>query len=453
MILEAKQVNQSPYPKSPQGVPQVELTLTLLTTSYPSRNREKRQMQPHLLKICPHNTPMATRPVHDPRNRNKDSTPKTRQKLSPIPRLTSRISWTVYEGKGKGREGRDLESRKADKENREILNRNGRINSEIFRIMGSSQHEGLHPVRISPSVERRFEYQQPITLVKENEIQGNRRRSEGIQDNIGRGIEREHCSTDQKGVDQMVQPKIHDKESEREMEKDTGCESVKQIDCRLTLQDARFDRGKTNNQTWRLGHFTRPLLRISPLNNSNGIANIPSIRVPEQPLHIQNYTIWNQTLTNILCNSNGTDNVTNKNESRDQNNQLRRRYPPPPPEQGISKEYDLIGDKYTEVFRIHNEHGKERDRTESNSNIPRMGMESSKRNSQNETEEAFTSPTRFIQYEKMDKDGNRDNSKINNKYASLFLNTMDRQKAQAARLRGWNSTMIMDKKTFLDLNW
>ncbi|KAA6364372.1 MAG: hypothetical protein EZS28_040101 [Streblomastix strix] len=281
--------------------------------------------------------------------------------------------------------------------------------------MGNSQHEGLHPVRIYPPVERRFEYQQPITLVKENEIQGNRRRSERIQGNVGRGIEREHCNSDQKGVDQMVQPKIHDKESEREMDKDTRCESVKQIDCRLPLQDARFDRGKTNNQTWRLEHFIGPLLCISPPNNSKGIATVPNVRVPEQPLYIQSYAIWNQTLTNILRNRNGTDNVTKMNENRDQNNQLRRRYPPPPPEQGKSKEYDLIGDKYTEVFRIHNEHGKERDRTESNSNIPRIGMESSKRNSQNETEESFTSPTRFIQYEKMDKDGNRDNSKINNK--------------------------------------
>ncbi|KAA6371037.1 MAG: hypothetical protein EZS28_033437 [Streblomastix strix] len=40
-------------------------------------------------------------------------------------------------------------------------------------------------------------------------------------------------------------------------------------------------------------------------------------------------------------------------------------------------------------------------------------MESSKCNSENETEEAFTSPSRFIQYEEMDKDRNRNYSKIN----------------------------------------
>ncbi|KAA6364129.1 MAG: putative reverse transcriptase [Streblomastix strix] len=37
--------------------------------------------------------------------------------------------------------------------------------------------------------------------------------------------------------------------------------------------------------------------------------------------------------------------------------------------------------------------------------------------------------------------------------ASLFLNIMDHQKAQAARLRGWNTTMIMNKTAIPDINW
>ncbi|KAA6356647.1 MAG: hypothetical protein EZS28_047826 [Streblomastix strix] len=281
-------------------------------------------MQPQLLQTSPQNTPKATRPVWDPRNRNKDSTQTTKQKQNLIPRLTSRISWTEKEREEERREGRDLENRETDKENREILNRNGGINSEIFRIMGNNQHERLYPIRIHPPVERRFEYQQPITLVKDNEIQGNRRRSEGIQDNVRRGIEGEYRNTNRKRTDQMVQPNIHDKESEREMEKDTRCENTEQIDRRLPLQNARLERGETNNQIWRLGHFTGPLLRISPPNSSDGIATIPSIRIPEQLLHIQSNAIRNQTLTNILCNSNGTDNATNKNENRYQNNQLCR---------------------------------------------------------------------------------------------------------------------------------
>ncbi|KAA6398277.1 MAG: hypothetical protein EZS28_006197 [Streblomastix strix] len=172
--LEAKQVNQSPYRISPQGVPKLEPTPTLLTTSHYSRSREKRQMQPQLLKTSPQNAPKATRPVQDPRNRNKDLTPKTRQKQSAIPRPTSQISWTEEERDQERRDGRDLENREIDKENREILDKNGRINNEIFGLMGNNQHERLYPIRIYPPVERQLKYQQPITLIKDNEIQGNR---------------------------------------------------------------------------------------------------------------------------------------------------------------------------------------------------------------------------------------------------------------------------------------
>ncbi|KAA6371780.1 MAG: hypothetical protein EZS28_032692 [Streblomastix strix] len=37
--------------------------------------------------------------------------------------------------------------------------------------------------------------------------------------------------------------------------------------------------------------------------------------------------------------------------------------------------------------------------------------------------------------------------------ASLFLNTMDHQRAQAERLRGWNTTMIINKTAIADINW
>ncbi|KAA6364585.1 MAG: hypothetical protein EZS28_039888, partial [Streblomastix strix] len=154
-----------------------------------------------------------------------------KQKQRSTPRLTSRISWTEQEGKEERRESRDLENRETDNEDGEILDRNG----------------------IYPPKERQSEYQQAITLVKDNKIQGNRRRSKGIQGNAGGRNEREHCNTDQKRINQVIQPDINDKESKREMEKDTGCESFEQIDRRLPLQDARFERSETNNQTWRLG--------------------------------------------------------------------------------------------------------------------------------------------------------------------------------------------------------
>ncbi|KAA6371077.1 MAG: hypothetical protein EZS28_033399 [Streblomastix strix] len=172
-----------------------------------------------------------------------------------------------------------------------------------------------------------------------------------------------------------------------------------------------------------------------------------------------------EALTNILCNSNGTDNAINKNENRDQNNQLCRRHPSPPPEQEIFKERNSEGNRNTDIFRIHYEHRKERDRTKSNSDIPRMGMESCECNCQNEPEDAFTPSTRSMQYEKMDKDRNRDNSKINSEVnrkaklsktvklrSLLFLNTMDHQKAQAAILRRQNTTMIINMIAIPDIN-
>ncbi|KAA6366618.1 MAG: putative Transposon Ty3-G Gag-Pol polyprotein, partial [Streblomastix strix] len=108
----------------------------------------KRQMQPHLLKTSPQNTPKATRPVQDLRNRNKVVTPKIRQKQSPTPRLTSRNSWTEQERKEERREGRDLENHETDNEDSEILDRNGRTNSEKFGTTRINQLDILQLIRI-----------------------------------------------------------------------------------------------------------------------------------------------------------------------------------------------------------------------------------------------------------------------------------------------------------------
>ncbi|KAA6369093.1 MAG: hypothetical protein EZS28_035381 [Streblomastix strix] len=331
--------------------------------------------------------------------------------------------------------------------------------------MRDHQHERFHQIRIHPPVERKSEYQQTTTVVKDNEIQGNRRRSNGVQDNVRRRIERKHYYIDNKGTNQMDKPDINVKDIKREMEKDTGCENTEQKNRRFPFQVVRFERAKTNNQTWRLRHFTRHLLRISPPNSPNRITTIPSIRIPEQLPHVQSNDIQNQKLTNLHRNSNGVNKTANKYENRDQNNQLLRRYPSPSPEQRISKKYDSESNRYTEIFRIHNEHGKERDRTESNTNISRMGMEPEQFNSYNETEEVAISPTRSIQYGKIDLDRKRDNTKANCQTnreiklsktkiqdTSLFLNIMDRQKAQAAGTKECNTTIISNNTAISQIN-
>ncbi|KAA6389882.1 MAG: hypothetical protein EZS28_014593 [Streblomastix strix] len=131
----------------------------------------------------------------------------------------------------------------------------------------------------------------------------------------------------------------------------------------------------------------------------------------------------------------------------------------------VSNEHYPEDNRNTEIFLIHNIHRKQCDRTETNSNFSWMGMEPDQRNSQTEINEAIPSPTRSIQQEKINKYKNRDNSKktakligklnyLRQKFqkASLLLNKMDHQKAQAAILRGQNTSMIMSRTAIPDIN-
>ncbi|KAA6399970.1 MAG: hypothetical protein EZS28_004509 [Streblomastix strix] len=103
------------------------------------QEQRKRQIQHQLVKTSLQNIPKATIPVQDPRNRNKDSTPKTRQKQSLNSKLTSRISWTEQEGKEERRMGRDLVNREMNKENKGILDTITGTDSQILGIMGYNQ--------------------------------------------------------------------------------------------------------------------------------------------------------------------------------------------------------------------------------------------------------------------------------------------------------------------------
>ncbi|KAA6389396.1 MAG: hypothetical protein EZS28_015069 [Streblomastix strix] len=122
---KAQRAYQSPYQISPKRVPKLWLSPTLLITSYLSKSKDKRQMSLQSLKTSPPNAPKATRPVQDLRSINMDLTLKFRQRQSPTPRLTSRISWTELIRKEERWDGRDLENSETGKENREILDRNG----------------------------------------------------------------------------------------------------------------------------------------------------------------------------------------------------------------------------------------------------------------------------------------------------------------------------------------
>ncbi|KAA6393041.1 MAG: hypothetical protein EZS28_011437 [Streblomastix strix] len=315
-------------------------------------------------------------------------------------------------------------------------------------------------------MERQSEYQQLITLVKDNEIQGNRIRSEGVQDNVRRRIEREHCNTDEKRSNQIVYSDIHDKESKRKMKKNTECESVEQIDCRLPLQNARFKRGQTNSQTWRLEHFTGYLLRISPPISPNIITSIPNIRIPEQPLRIKSNAIRNETLINMLCNRNEANYAPNKNENRDQNNQQRRLH------FLLHQNKEYLKNMTQKVINILKYFGftmnTEKSESETNQTVIFLGQEW---NLANVTVKINSKKRLLLLHDLYNmrrwiKTGTEitvmQTAKLIEKLnylrqqfqeTSLFLNIMDHQKAQAARLRGWNTQNIMNKTAIPDINW
>ncbi|KAA6388043.1 MAG: hypothetical protein EZS28_016432 [Streblomastix strix] len=177
MILQAKQVNQSPYPTSRQGALKLEPTLTLLTTQYLNRSREKRQTQPQLLKTSPQNTPKAAKSVHNLRNRNKDLTQKFGQKQSPTLILTSRITWTEQERMEERREGRDLENREIDKEDREISDRNGGQTARYLEQSETINLKKSHPIKNNPPIEtqlkRKVEDSKEFGIILEEELKEN----------------------------------------------------------------------------------------------------------------------------------------------------------------------------------------------------------------------------------------------------------------------------------------
>ncbi|KAA6395501.1 MAG: hypothetical protein EZS28_008975 [Streblomastix strix] len=206
-----------------------------------------------------------TQPVQDLRNRSKDPTPKIRQQWSLTPRLCSRNSWTDQDR----REVRDLENLEIDKDNREILDRNWGTNREKFGTIGNNQPERFHPIRINPLIKRQLKYQQTLTLVKDIEILRNRKSSERVQDNERREIEKQHCNTNQKETNQMVQSDIHDKQNNREMEKDTGFESFEINRLHISTSRCTIRRRKNRQLDLEMGHFTGPLPGISPPNSPN----------------------------------------------------------------------------------------------------------------------------------------------------------------------------------------
>ncbi|KAA6380627.1 MAG: hypothetical protein EZS28_023847 [Streblomastix strix] len=256
----------------------------------------------------------------------------------------------------------------------------------------------------------------------------------------------------------MVQPNIYDKISKWKLEKDTRCESFEQANCWLPPQNERLDRGETDSQTWGLGHFTRPHLRISPSNSPSRIITIPSIRVPDQPLQIQCSATFNQTFTNLLRNSNGANNASNKIKTEikiidniddfilfHQNKEYLKNM--------TQKVIDLLQYFGSTI-------NTEKSETEPKQTVIFLGREWNLANATVKTKlkQRLLLLHNLFDTRKWTKTGTEIMLKLITELieklnyqmlqfqkTSLFLNIMDDQKAQTARLRAWSTTMIMTK--------
>ncbi|KAA6370341.1 MAG: hypothetical protein EZS28_034134 [Streblomastix strix] len=80
----------------------------------------------------------------------------------------------------------------------------------------------------------------------------------------------------------MVEPYIPDKETQWNMEKDSGCEQVEQGNREITLQNAKTRRSPITSQLNGLCNIPRSQISISPLQSISKLKTILSIQLQQQ---------------------------------------------------------------------------------------------------------------------------------------------------------------------------
>ncbi|KAA6374780.1 MAG: hypothetical protein EZS28_029694 [Streblomastix strix] len=234
------------------------------------------------------------------------------------------------------------------------------------------------------------------------------------------------------------------------MEKDTRCESFEQIDCRLPLQDARFEQGETNNYTWRWStsldlssafhHIiiqaeSQPYLKLELKNNYYTYRAIP-FGTKHSPIY---FTTAMKPLIQQI-----------KIEYRGPNNQLRRCQHLPSQKQGVFEKCDTEKKIETEpkqivVFLV----------CEWNLANAIVKTKPKKRllllhdlynmrgQIKTETEISVKKTAKLVQ--------KLNYLRLQLYEASLFMKSLNIQKAQATRLRGQNATMEMNITAIQDI--
>ncbi|KAA6359390.1 MAG: hypothetical protein EZS28_045083 [Streblomastix strix] len=219
------------------------------------------------------NTPKATGLMQNTKNRYKNPTPRIRRRQSPILRLTSRNSWTNQGRKEERWRGKDLENRKTDNNNEEILDRNGGADSDILIIMGNNQHERFFPIKIYPLMEKQpggtGKQAKEVKIMLEEELK------ENFEIQIRKEQIKWYNPT-------FIINKINWK---RRNILDAKLQNKEMADFHFTMHDSNEVKKQLDLD---FGHFTGPLLCISPPNSPNRIIIKTIIRIPEQPpTHIE----------------------------------------------------------------------------------------------------------------------------------------------------------------------
>ncbi|KAA6354711.1 MAG: hypothetical protein EZS28_049762 [Streblomastix strix] len=191
--------------------------------------------------------------------------------------------------------------------------RNGGKDQKIQVNMGTNRERRIHKCWILSEIQRLEQLIKTRGKQNDNPIQRNIRREESISRNVERRIGRRNISTDSRKLSQMVESHIPNKETQWNMEKDSGCEQVEQGDREITLQDA-WTRGSTiPSKLNGLCNIRRPQINISPHHSISKLNNIPTIQLQQQQLRIQSNAIWNQTQPNLLRRSNRINSQVDKN--------------------------------------------------------------------------------------------------------------------------------------------
>ncbi|KAA6389602.1 MAG: hypothetical protein EZS28_014871 [Streblomastix strix] len=253
---------------------------------------------------------------------------------------------------------------------------NGRKDQKIQVNMGINEERRIHKYWILSEIQRLEQLIKTCGKQNDNPIQRNIRREESLSKNVERRVGLRNSSTYSRKLSEMVELHIPNKETQWNMEKDSGCEQVEQGDREITFQDAGTRGNTIPSKLNGLCNIARPQISISPHHSFSKLNIIPSFQFQQQQLRIQSNTIWDQTQPNLLRRSNRINSQIDKNTFGNQNSKLLLQYTSNLSEQINSQNANNGSNENIGTVRMDNFNRQMRNRTEISNNISGMDMES-----------------------------------------------------------------------------